>query len=124
MKFDRQIATAQRLIANNGQTVQWRQSAPTVNAAAPWVPGDNTNTDTDVSICFVPVQSSVTRKFLAAISGTDITVGKLAGLMGNVEFEPSIKDVVIRDGVELAITSIDLLSPNGQKILYTIEFEG
>ncbi len=44
--------------------------------------------------------------------------------MGQVSFTPTKTDIITRDGVPLDINSIDLLSPNVQKILYTIIFNG
>ena len=125
-RFDRAIATAQRLIERNGQLVVWRgltNGAPS-DADKPWLPSDSVPVNHDVFICFVPVKDRATRQFFAELSGREVVVGSLAGLMGNVTFEPTLKDVVIRDGTELAIDTIDLLSPNGQKVLWTIEFKG
>lgn len=81
-------------------------------------------TDNEAWICFVPVRDKETRKLFAYLTGTEVKLGSLAGLMGNVSFSPDSKDVVIRDGVELRIENLDLLSPNGQKILWTVEFKG
>ena len=123
-RFDRQIATALRLIEKNGQKVVWRSLAASNNSDEPWNSGTETPTEHDAFICFVPVRDKDTRKLFAYLTGTEVQIGSLAGIMGNVAFEPNAKDVVVRDGVELRIDSIDLLSPNGQKILWTMEFKG
>jgi|SRR5688572_25129759 len=126
-QFDRQIATAVRLIAKYGQAVTWQtvvDGAP-VDAGQPWKPTEAADTPNEATICFVPVRDNDWRKLLAYLKGSEVPVGKLAGLMaGNVAFDPKLKDIVIRDGVTLNVTNIDLLSPNGQKILYILEFEG
>lgn len=126
-QFDRQIATARRLIEKYGQAVVWQtvnQGAP-VDAAQPWKSSAAADTPNDATICFVPVRDNDWRKLLAYLKGTEVPVGKLAGLMpGDVTFEPKLKDVVVRDGVTLNVTNIDLISPNGQKVLYILEFEG
>lgn len=126
-QFDRQIATAQRLIAKYGQAVTWQtvnEGAP-ANPAQPWKSSAAADTPNDATICFVPVRDNDWRKLLAYLKGTEVPSGRLAGLMaGNVSFEPKLKDVVVRDGVTLNVTNIDLISPNGQKILYILEFEG
>jgi hypothetical protein len=125
-QFDRQIATAQRLIAKYGQSVTWREPAEGLPAdpEKPWsktaaVPIDHAG----IKICFVPAKENEWRKLLAYLKGTEVPTTKLAGLMGAVTFTPALKHIVLRDGKQLRIASIDCLSPNGQKILYTLEFE-
>lgn len=122
-QFDRQIATAKRLIAKYGQTVTWRSVVDGANASEPWKPPEAADVDHEVNICFVPVRDNEWRKLLTYLKGSEVPGGYLAGIMGQVDFTPSLKDVVIRDGVTLRIASIDVLSPNGQKILYSVEFE-
>ena len=121
--FDRAIATAQRVIAKYGQAVIWRKVNDAANTAEPWKPIESPDVDHDVNICFVPIVDAQWRKLLQYLKDTEVPAGKLCGLMGAVDFEPKLKDVVVRDGVTLRISSIDLLSPNGQKVLYTVEFE-
>lgn len=123
-RFDRQIQTALRLIAKNGEKVKWRviDDAAAPDPSQPWNPGPATPVDKDVVICFLPIDRQTMETF-AFIKGTDVPKGSVMGLMGNVPFDPNLKDVVIRDGVELRIANIDLLSPNGQKILYTVVFQ-
>lgn len=121
-RFDRAIATAQRLIKKNGQTVTWRAIADTPNLITPWNPGPRTVTDTSVFMCFLPVDR-MTMETFTFMNGTEVAKGSVMGLMGNVSFEPNLKDVVIRDSKELRIANITLLSPNGQKVLYTVVFK-
>lgn len=125
-QFDRAIATVLRLIEKNGQSVVWNSltNAAPADTSKPWKPGAAGATPHTVSICFIPVRDKETRKLIQYLKGTDVPIGQLAGLMGQVSFEPAVKDVVVRDSKQLAISSIDWLSPNGQKILCTIEFEG
>lgn len=123
-RFDRQIATAKRLIAKNGELVKWRviDDATPTDPNKPWEPGPATPDDKDVTICFLPVDRQTMETF-NFIKGTEVPKGSVMGLMGQVNFEPNLKDVVIRDGKELRIASLDVLSPNGQKILYTVVFK-
>lgn len=124
-QFDRQIATAQRLIAKYGQDVTWQTVVEATNGAQPWKGTTSADTPNTAKICFVPVRDNDWRKLLAYLKGTEVPSGKLAGLMaGNVPFDPKLKDIVVRDGVTLNVTNIDLISPNGQKVLYILEFEG
>jgi len=125
-EYDKIIATAQRLIEKKGQLVQWHSVPNPIIADSnePWIVTEPVPVTHDVYICFVPVRDREMRKFLAYIKGSEVPTGRLAGLMGAVNFEPAIKDEVVRDGALLKLADIDLLSPNGQKVLYTIEFEG
>lgn len=123
--YDRQVATAQRLIAKYGQQVLWQQEAAQVSDPdKPW----QTSLDGDlaqypVTIVFLSPKGGNFKADLAFLKGTDVIVGGVRGLMGAVSgFTPQAIDKVIRDGAKLAIKSIDMLHPNGQVILYTIEF--
>lgn len=123
-RFDRAIQTALRLIAKNGEKVKWRviDDAAAPDPSQPWNPGPATPEDKDVTICFLPVDRQTMETF-TFIKGTEVPKGSVMGLMGNVPFNPNLKDVVIRNGVELRIANIDVLSPNGQKVLYTVVFQ-
>lgn len=123
-RFDRQIATALRLIKKNGQLVQWRQFQRADDPSDPAAVIESAPVDRDVYICFLPVDKD-NKEFINYLRGTnEIKMGSLIGLMGQVSFEPDAADVVMRDGKPLEIFNVDLLSPNGQKILYTVEFKG
>lgn len=124
-RFDRQIATAKAAIKKNGELCTWR--APTAATPEvgekPWKPVADTPTDyEDISILFLP--AGTINALVRFLKGTEVPTGSTSALMGAVAFVPSAKDVVIRsDGSELRIKSIDPLKPNGQIILYTIEFD-
>lgn len=120
MQFDRQIETALRLIKKNGQPVIWRSLKNISSKSEPWKPSGIESVDYSVDICFLPINGRETKEYLGK---TEVITGSVIGYMGKVDFEPSAKDVVMRDGSELRIESIDLLSPNGQKILYTVTFK-
>lgn len=122
--FDRQIATAKRLIEKNGQKITWRKLAKTTpDTDKPWIVEEDGETDYDnISIVFLP-NNRQNNELIRYITGTEVTCGNVQGLMWGVPFTPSADDIVIRDGIELRIKSIDTLSPNGQIILHTIEFD-
>jgi len=122
-QFDRQIETAKRFIAKNGQSVTWRKlGVDTPDPSTPWKPAADTPDDHMATICFLP-PGRVGQELIRYLKGTEVTTGSVQGLMSAVDFEPTANDVVIRDGKNLRIKSIDPLSPNGQIILYTIEFD-
>ena len=124
-RFDRQVQTAKRLIAKNGQLVKWRivRDASPANPAQPWKPTNPaTPVEEDVTICFLTVDKD-TYETASYMAGGEVPMGAVLGLMGAVSFEPSLKDVVIRDGKELRLFNIEELNPNGQTILYTMVFK-
>lgn len=125
--FDRQIASAKRLIEKYGQSVQWKPYvAADADDATPWKPKLDTSDPADpvmVRIVFLPA-SRVNNELVRALSNApEVPSGKSYGLMPAVNFVPSLADVVIRDGVEYRPCYIDPLSPNGEIIMYTIGFE-
>ena len=124
-QFDRQVKTALKLIAKNGQAVKWRivrDGAP-VDSSQPWKPTQPaTPVEHDVTICFLTVNKD-TYETLSYMAGGEVPMGAVMGLMGAVNFEPSLKDVVIRDGKELRLFNLEELNPNGQTILYTMVFK-
>jgi len=123
-QFDRQIATALRLIKKNGQKVQWRKEAASIpDPLKPWLPVGTSPIIYEPFIVFLSLDLQG-KEFLFSLNGSEAVTGAYYGLMGNVSFEPNTLDIVTRDGIKLDINSIDLLSPNGQKILYTIIFNG
>lgn len=120
--YDSLIATAKRMISEKGQTVTWRQLTTTPGAKS-WEAGDNVQTDNSVKMVFLP-NERYERETLRYLAGTDVPNGNTIGYMAQVSFSPSLKDVVIQDGVERAIGSIKEYAPNGTPILYVIEFRG
>lgn len=121
--YDADIAAAQQMIAEAGQSVTWHKlsdGAPP-DANKPWLPSSGVPVNYTVNIVFLPIDR-VNERFLQALRGTEIPSGSFQGLMGAVDFIPSIKDKVTRNGVVLQIRSIDTLAPNGDPILHTIEF--
>lgn len=122
-RFSSAIATAARLIAKNGQTVTWRRVIDGgADDATPWKPSAADLQDTDVSMVFLP-ENRVGFEFLALLRGTEVPQTKVVGLMAAQDFVPTLKDVVIRDGVPMALRYIDVLAPDGAPIFYTIGFD-
>jgi len=123
-RFDRAIATAERLIKRNGQQVTWRSTQRAEVPGKPWQQGEATDVDRTVSICFLPINQQMKQLWHYLRGTNDVPAGNVQGLMaGNIGFEPKSDDVVLRDGETLRIKTIELLAPNGQRVLYTVEFE-
>ena len=122
-QFDRQIATAERLIKKYGQAVIWRQIVDIPNTDQPWKASAQTTVEQPVTIAFIPMTREYKEMFVFK-DKTEVTSGFVVGLMkGNIPFTPGPKDVVVRNGKTYDIETLDPLSPNGQQILWTMIFK-
>lgn len=122
--YDNQIATALRLIEAKGMAVTWQSlvNGTPAESDKPWNPGEAVETEHSVSIVFLPMDKD-TKKYSQNESDTDIGKGYEKGLMGQVNFTPRIKDTVLRGTETLTVKDFDRLAPNGEIILYKLEFE-
>lgn len=129
--YERQIATAQRLIAKRGQAVFWNvrdegTTDPNVTeGASAWRPKpvDGVSPDpVEVRIAFFPITKDQYESLRAR--GIELSVGSVMGYMGAVSFTPAQKDSVTRDGKTLEVEYFDVLAPNGDVILYELYFKG
>jgi hypothetical protein len=122
--YDRQIATAQRLIKEKGQTIIWRSmtdGAPS-DSDQPWKPSAATQTDYMADVLFLP-RNRRNQEFLSLMEGIEVPKGDIVGYMGGVTFTPTLKDTIIRGGETYTIASLDHLSPNGESILWVMGLE-
>lgn len=124
--YARQIATAKRLINAKGAACLWRVLPDAVpDTDEPWkvtpvAPIEYRN----VKIVFLPF-SRLNYEFLRQMTGTEIQIGDMYGLMAQQSFKPTITDLVIRnvDSQVFNIDKISPLAPDGTDILYTINFK-
>lgn len=121
--YDRLISTATRMINQKGQSAIWRSivNDTPVNPDKPWEVSTVT-TDNPVKIVFLPIEE-IGRYFTNYRKNTEVPTGNLAGYMAQVSFTPTLKDVVIRDGNELTIVNLTEYNPNGESILWIVEFK-
>lgn len=127
--YDRQIATAKRIIAQKGQTATWYSVAPGSGGTAA-APAAAVETPHTVTIAFLPIDREYLRTIQAVMKDTDVPSGYLQGLMGQVDFKPTLADRVVRrvNGVDetyriLQDNGIEEIDPNGEGvILYTVRF--
>lgn len=119
--YKRQIDTAKRLIRSKGQLVLWRKyvDSPT---STKWKPEAPVSEDYNVYITFFPIMSSM-KEFLRYVKDSDVPVGTIQGYMAAQSFEPSLRDVVIAGSKIYNVKNIQELAPNGETILYIIEFD-
>lgn len=109
-QYDRQIKSVKKLIAKYGQIVTH---------------GSNTG-NIDIMMVFLSPsasgESKIGSQILQYLAGTQVSSGELRGFVAPFGIEPSLTDIIVRDGKELVISSIDTLAPNGQPILHVFEF--
>lgn len=118
--FDRQIATATRLIAAKGQACVWQQVPTTTpDPSKPWEQQNSAMTPYNVKIAFLPASSPLLR----LIQGSNIASSRTRGLMAAVGFTPSIADTVQRGSEILRLCDLDAVNINGEIILWKMEFE-
>lgn len=111
---------ALRLIREKGQTVIWNQYSDVVNPSQPWKPTSNAPVSHDPKIAFVPINQQDFATF-GYLNG-EVPKGAVKGLMGAVNFVPTLKDVVIRDNKTLNIDKFDVININGEIVLYKVIF--
>lgn len=128
--YERQIASAKRIIGKRGQAVLWRirsegtTDGAVVAGATKWRPkavSPSTPDDRSVTIAFFPITKEKYESLKAR--GIEVVTGAQMGYMPAVDFEPSQKDAVLRNGVLMPIADIDVIAPNGDPILYEIVFK-
>lgn len=127
--FDRQIGAVKRLIAKYGQTVTFKHINPPI-VLDPLKPWDIVDINPDVAYIkmvflspSVSGESRINQELLQYLSGSAIPSGAVRGYCASFEYIPKLNDIFIRDGNELTVKAIDTLAPNGQAILYTVEFD-
>ena len=121
--YDEEIQMVLDDVEEFGQSVTWRQisNGSPVDSSKPWNVGSSVNTDNTVNILFIinDLVNKQTQKYDSDINKS----GNLNGVMGKTSFTPDLKDVVIRNGKELNLSSISEISPNGEIIAYRLEFK-
>lgn len=117
--FDRQIATALRLIAKNGAPCSWTKETVTNDVSEPWIVDDTDPESFTASLVFLPVDREGFET-LRAMRETEIPGGHSLAYMGAVEFVPALNDIVTRtsDGEKFRVVFVDKIAPNGDVIVY------
>lgn len=126
--YDRQIATAARLITAKGQRCTWREPGP--RGGTPARPTDGGPIDYTVNIVFLSNNNRESlSSLLSMIPGTEVPTGGMRGLMPAVPFTPTLMGQVSRavPFVEPALQlqdkdGIEALNLNGELIMYYLRF--
>jgi hypothetical protein len=120
MVFDKQLLSAQKMIAKYGQVCTLRKiTNGTPDPTKPWEPVAPTTSDVSVRIAFFP-NTRTNNEFLHYIPGTEVPAGIEVGYLAGDAPAPALQDLVIRDGKTIAILSIDRIAPNGEVVLYIL----
>lgn len=122
--FDRQIATAKRLIAKYGEDCLWQQPGERNPAVKPWRgSNDDPPEPHPVKIAFFPNGGEL-GAVLVALGDTEQVIASEYGLMAAVDFEPATSDVLTdSSGGIVEIVKATPLRPNGEIILWKIWVE-
>jgi hypothetical protein len=123
--FADEIAMATEMIQENGELCQWvSNSNLTPNPSQPWKTTAPSPLPDNPKVYIVFTSPGMKLSSLVhLLQGTSIPEGGPSGLMAQVPFEPAINDEVIRSsGERLTIKDFNIVSPNGEVILYKLDF--
>jgi len=123
--YDRQIASAKRVIKKKGQLCTWIKRDVVTSVTQPWktTPAVDTVPTFPVSIVFLAPKQKLSHELFHLMSGTDIPEGGPYGLMAAVSFTPEINDSVLSGTETLVVKSLDIVAPNRvEPILYKVQF--
>lgn len=121
--YDRQVATAERLIREKGKPVQVvRQSTTLPDPDRPWEPGEPVETFTDAYGVFLNfnAQDMETMSKMAGASEIQSSDRKVL-LAAAAAGAPLTTNDKLRDADgDWSIEWVQVLAPNGENILYTV----
>lgn len=129
MGYEKQIANTLRIIKAKGKLVQWHSNvdgAPLLGQPR-WKPTDGVPIIHDVYIVFFPIGlRSGLQDLLTRLVGAEVKdanpKGNLSGLMGSVNFLPTLKDTIVGYGAgPIRIAAADPLAPDGTPILWELK---
>lgn len=121
-QYDRSIAQATRMIKKYGQLVTWIQQGIQVSPAEPWKDMGIDPETFPVFIVFLTPKGRLSNELFHLMQGTTVPEGAPTGLMAKVPFTPALNDKVLRGTETLNVKSMDIVAPNGEPILYKLEF--
>jgi len=121
--YERQIATAKRLIKEKGELCVWKKAdrGVAVDPTEPWNVPDVNAEYPGTPICWLPV-GNIGKESQSVTDDGETVKGYFKCLMGAVPFEVHKKDTVLRgsDNRLYRIESIDTINVNGETILHTM----
>lgn len=123
--YNRQIATAKKLIAKYGSKVTYNRIRDIEeDPDQPWLPGGTQVTSSTIDSVFVNQSSTLAQTLAAFMVGTTIPDGQITVFIPDIGFAPSPKDTITKDGVEYRFTGVGILQPAEQIIMSSIGVAG
>lgn len=124
--FDRQIATARRLIEKYGEACLWQQPGEKDDSVKPWHGSEMDPPEPHaVKIVFLPNggDNSIAA-VIAALGDTEVNIASEYGLMPAVDFDPATSDTLTDSaGNNVEIVKMTPLRPNGEIVFWKIWVE-
>lgn len=125
--FDRQIKTVKRLIDKYGELVTIKTPAYSIpDPNKPWVSVQVPPSSVNLKMVFLSPSSTgeslFGKELLQYLSGTQTPSGGIRGYMASSSIVPNLSSIILRSNKELVVKAVDTLSPNGQIIMHTLEF--
>lgn len=118
--YNRQIATAKRLIKKYGSPVTFRTIRETASDDEPWKDSIVVTEDKTVDAVFVEDSTTLQQIFSAYLSGGVVPDGKTTVFLPDFGIQPTNKDVIIKDGIEYRIEKVGTLKPAEQIIMHSL----
>ena len=121
--YDRQVATAERLIREKGKPVQVvRQTTTQPDPDQPWLPGEPTTTIDDAYGVFLNFnrKDMETLSKMQGASEIQVSDRKVLLAAAAVTASPTTTDLLRDEDGDWSIESVQELAPNGESILYTL----
>lgn len=125
-QFDRQVATAKRLIAQYGVAMLWcRQGVIIPDADKPWLETGGAVSRVATTLCFIP-EKEYRYMLGTGLERSEVPTGDLFALMGETTFTPALNDWIAFPATPTILYAtvkepIINLSPNlSQNILWTL----
>ena len=120
--YDRQIATAERLIREKGKAVQVVRQTTVTDPAKPWEPGVPTEVLDDAYGVFLNFNQAdmETMAKMSGASEVQTSDRKVLLAAAAVSGAPTTNDKLRDADGDWSIEWVQVLSPNGENILYTL----
>lgn len=117
-QYDRQIATAKRLIKKYGAAVPVKIRTVAEDPEKPWQTIETEQTYS-ANIVFLPLDNKA-QASLGLMDNTEIPKGACIAYMGAVNFPMDLQAKIEFDGKTWELFYMDVLRPNGRIILHTM----
>ena len=120
--YDRQIATAERLIREKGKAVQVVRQTTVTDPTKPWEPGVPTEVLDDAYGVFLNFNQSdlETMSKMSGASEVQASDRKVLLAAAALSGAPTTNDKLREADGDWSIEWVQVLSPNGENILYTL----